>query len=240
MKRLVKVSFIIFAIAIVINFSNTAYAAIKATVDLNTQKNEYNKDDEIVVNVDLSSLNSDKGVIITGAKLEYDKNNLEYIGMEAGEGWTEPTYNPNSDKLVVDRNTDYQTNAGNIFKIKFKVTSDKKDNSQIALKNIELADGDEEVKIDDASMTVTLNKDSDSSTGGDVSGGDTSTGTDNNGNTGNGNQSTDGTTNDSKANGLPNAGDKLYLICIAVLVLIVTSICLALYFVKNKKSKNNA
>lgn len=239
MKKLVKVSFMIFVMAIVISFSSTTYAAIQATVDLNTTKTEYNKDEEIIVNVDLSKLNADKGIIITGAKLEYDENNLEYIGMDAGEGWAEPAYNPSSRKLVVDRKTEYQTTEGNVLKMKFKVVSNKKEVSQIALKNIEVADGDEEVKVNDANMTVTLNKDGNSSTDGDISNGDSSTGTDNNNGNGNGNQSTNGSTDDSKANGLPNTGDNLYIIYIAVAALLIAIICLAVYLIKNKKSKSN-
>lgn len=229
MKKLVKVSFIIFIMTVIINFSGNLYAEINASVDLNASKVEYNKDEEFVVDVDLANLNSDKGVIITGAKLEYDKNKLECIGMDAGEGWSEPTYNLNSGKLIVDRKKEYQTSDGNMFKMKFKVISNQKENSEIVLKDIELADGDQEVKIADTSMAVTLNKDGDSSSSGDGSGGDSSIENDNN-----------STTNDSKANDLPNTGDRLYLVYIVVGILVVASICLALYLVKSKKSKNNA
>ena len=75
MKKIVKLSIIMLVITICM-VGNT-YAALSCEVNMKANKTEISKNDEFTVDVDVSSIQSERGIISLGATLEYDKSSLE-------------------------------------------------------------------------------------------------------------------------------------------------------------------
>ncbi len=156
MKRILKISFVLL---LLISCVLTVYATITADVTLSTSKSKYSKDEEIVVTVKLTNLESEKGIIAFGAVLEYDKENLQYVSMNGKNGWSNPYYNEENGKFVTDRGS-FATEDGEIFEIIFKAKTDKADKVDVTIKNIEVADGIEEDKFSPATLTISIGDDS--------------------------------------------------------------------------------
>lgn len=140
MKKIIKLCFIVTIISIIFGIGANTYATIDGKIELNTEKSEYSKDEQVSVEVKLCNLNADNGIIAFVGELEYDKNNLEYLGMEGKNGWATPSYNEANGKFVSDRNT-YSENNEVMFQINFKVKSESAENVKIAVKNIEISNG---------------------------------------------------------------------------------------------------
>ncbi len=253
MKKSIKLCLILSIIMIfTIGFLSNTYATISAEVNLNTSENNYKKGERIVVEVNLSNLESDKGIIITGAKLEFDANQLEIDSnnIEGGNGWTPPYYNEASRKLVMDRNKDFQVDDGKIMQIPFIVKTDKEEVANVSLKNVEVADGNQEKVLGDSTISLNLNKngekpvdpekpvnpteptdpenpgDSGNNNGGTNTGNDT-------------NPDSNGSSSGNKNTDVPKTGANLYFVYIIVGILIIGGVCLAVFFVNRKNLKNS-
>ena len=156
MKKIIKLTLISLIIACIMG---NVYAAISCNMELQTEKKEFNKNEEFTVDVKISNLQSDRGIISMGATLEYDKDSLELVKMEGQNGWETPingsSYNKANGKMVLTRNG-LGTNAETIFKITFKVKEESKQNLMIALKNITVADGYSPAKVTSAYKNITI------------------------------------------------------------------------------------
>lgn len=155
MKKVIVFSLsLIFGIMFLIT---NVYAASSYKVSLNTAKNEFDKNEEVVVNVAISNIQVEKGFIAVGATLEYDKDSLEFVKTSGGDNWSNPSYNENNGKLATDRN-DLSKNDETMFSITFKVKEGSKANPTITLKNIEASGGSDtgDVKTDDVTKTITV------------------------------------------------------------------------------------
>ena len=237
-------------ILVIVTLLSNVYAVSKCKVDLKTDKSEYNKNDEFTVNVNLSDIQDEKGIIAVGGTLEYDKNSLELVKMEAQGKWTKPSYNEANRKFVTDRDNSYATKDETLFKITFKVKEESKKDITITLKDISASNGKEDIKTDNVSKAITI-KDS---TVPDTKPGDGNEGNNNGSNNGNnvgnnignnvgnnvGNNSGNNSSNNNSIynNKIPQAGENngIIIFCIIVLIAIATT-----YYIKikiiNKKSK---
>ena len=251
-RKIITLSLILVIVTLVSN----VYAVSKCKVDLKTDKSEFNKNDEFTVNVNLSDIQDEKGIIAVGGTLEYDKNSLELVKMEAQGKWTKPSYNEANRKFVTDRDNSYATKDETLFKITFKVKEESKKDITITLKDISASNGKEDIKTDNVSKAITI-KDStvpDTKPGdgneGNNSGnnnegnnnGSNNNGSNNGNNVGNnvGNNSGNNSNNNNSIynNKIPQAGENngIIIFCIIVLIAIATT-----YYIKikiiNKKSK---
>ncbi|MCI8833628.1 MAG: hypothetical protein HFJ19_05495 [Clostridia bacterium] len=102
-------------ILVIVTLISNVYAVSKCKVDLKTDKSEYNKNDEFTVNVNLSDIQDEKGIIALGGTLEYDKNSLQLVKMEAQGNWTKPSFNETNGKFVTDRDNNYATKDETVF-----------------------------------------------------------------------------------------------------------------------------
>jgi LPXTG-motif cell wall-anchored protein len=188
MKKIVKLSLVLLVAIIMVG--STAYAALECNVSINTTKTEYSKNEEFVVNVDLSSIQSERGVIAFGATLDYDKDSLTLVKMEGKNGWSNPSYNESNGKMVMDR-SNVTNNDETVLAITFKVNENTKQNITITLKDISVSDGTTPIKqISSINKNITIKEETttpDSGSNSDVN-------TDNNQNTNN-NQTTGTTEN---------------------------------------------
>jgi LPXTG-motif cell wall-anchored protein len=155
MKNVIKICLVLL-VAIVI-MGSAVYAALDCTVSISTTKTEFSKNEEFTVNVNLSDIQSEKGVIAFSATLQYDKDVLTLVKMEGQNGWSSsPSYNEENGKLVMDRNN--VTNSDEtILKITFKVNGNSKQTTSINLNDISVSDATTPVKkISTISKSITI------------------------------------------------------------------------------------
>jgi len=155
MKRITRILSLILFITIIM--MGNAYAALDCKVDLAAAKSEISKNETFTVDVNLSDVQSENGIISLGGTLEYDKNSLELEKMEGKNGWETPSngisFNESNGKIAITRNAlgkDDET----IFTITFKVKEETQPNLVITFKDITVADGDKPVKLSVASEDI--------------------------------------------------------------------------------------
>lgn len=244
-RKIITLSLILVIVTLVSN----VYAVSKCKVDLKTDKSEFNKNDELTVNVNLSDIQDEKGIIAVGGTLEYEKNSLELVKMEAQGKWTKPSYNEANGKFVTDRDNSYATKDETLFKITFKVKEESKKDITITLKDISASNGKEDIKTDNVSKAITIKdstvpdtKPGDGNEGNNGSNNGNNVGNNIGNNVGNnvGNNSGNNSSNNNSIynNKIPQAGENngIIIFCIIVLIAIATT-----YYIKikiiNKKSK---
>ncbi len=151
MKKIVKIAFILYSIICV---ASCVYAA-SCNMSLQTAKNEFDKAEEFVVDVNISNIQAEKGIIALGATLEYDKDSLSLVGMSGQNSWANPSYNEANGKLVTDRGS-LTSSDETVFKITFKVKENSKSNTTITLKDIAASNGIEEIKVSNLTKTINI------------------------------------------------------------------------------------
>ena len=75
--------------------------------------------------------------------------------MEGKNSWSTPSYNEANGKLTTDRNGFATTNE-TIFQITFKINDQANKNTTITLKDIEVADGNQEKVISNATKSISI------------------------------------------------------------------------------------
>ena len=141
MKKIVKLSLVLI---MTIFIMGNVYAAISCKVNMQAAKTEVSKNEEFTVDINLSNIQSERGIISLGATLEYDKDSLTLVKMEGKNGWETPaegtSYNNANGKLAITR-AGLGKNDETVFTITFKVKETSKKNLMVTLKNIIVADG---------------------------------------------------------------------------------------------------
>ena len=238
MKKVIRISLILL---MAICISGNVYAALKCNIDMKIEESEYNKGDTFTVHVNISNIESERGVISFGGTLKYDKDSLKLEKMEGVNGWETPTigvsYNETNGKFITTR-SGLGKNDETIFELTFTVKNESKQNPTITLKDMTLADGTSPAKVNEISKSITVkegvekpnpkpgdgNTDNDSKPGNN-SGADNSSKPGNNSNTNN----SYNTTTDKK---IPQTGDKSLVIPIWIVVISTIAI---VCFVKIRK-----
>ena len=155
MKKLITFSFVFI---IVVCYLGNVYAALNCKVSMQASKqSEVVPEEEIVVDVNVSDIQSDTGIITFSAILEYDKNSLDLVKMEGKNGWETPadgtSYNSSNGKIAITR-SGLGKSAETIFTLTFKVKKESKQNLIVTLSNISLADMDGLAKIENATQEI--------------------------------------------------------------------------------------
>ena len=107
MKKIISFSLIILIIiGILVNGSYANDYTYKT--NLSSNYNEFSKDETFVVNVGISSIQAEKGIIVLGGILEYEKDVLEIenngkLEMHVIGEWKGLKYNASNGKFVIDR-----------------------------------------------------------------------------------------------------------------------------------------
>lgn len=156
MRRIVKLSLILLMTVFIMG---NVYAALSCQMEVKASKTEVSKNEEFTVDVNISNIQSDKGVISLGGTLEYDKDSLELVRMEGKNGWETPidgvSFNKDNGKIAITRNGLGKNNE-TVFTIKFKVKEGSKKNLTVTLKDITVADGTSPAKISVADTKITV------------------------------------------------------------------------------------
>lgn len=192
---------LMFVLLIVLVLSVNVYAA-NGSINLQSNKSEASKNDEIVVNVEISGVKTTQGVAAMMATLEYDKTSLNLEKIEGQNGWARPGYNENNGQLITDKNNDL---AGNEVAIKFtfKVKDGAKENLAVSLKNVVISGGNGDIELANATKNITIKNGSSNSGENNSNGG--STGNQNSGSSnGNSNGSSSSSSNQNSGSNKPN------------------------------------
>lgn len=164
MKKIVKISLILLIAMCIIG---NVYAALSCNVSIKTSKAELNKNDEFTVDVNISNIQSDRGIISLGATLEYDKDSLTLVKMEGKNGWETPSsgvsYNESNGKIAITK-SGLGKNDETVFTITFKVKENSKQNLEIVLKDITVADGTALAKISQTHTNITIKEETQNNT----------------------------------------------------------------------------
>lgn len=157
MKKIQKLSIIMLLMIIVLNVY--VYAKPNCNVNIKTQKTEIGKNEEFTVEVVISNIQSEKGIVALDATLEYDKESITLVKMEGQNDWSTPikdlSYNESNGKLVIDKRGLAKSDE-TVLKIVFKTKEISKENVMIALKNITIADGTQPSTVANAYKNITI------------------------------------------------------------------------------------
>lgn len=261
MKKLVSLILMLLTVVCVMG---SVYAAPNCNVSITTGKTEYRKNDEIVAEVNISNIQSEKGIIAFGATLEYDKDSLTISKIEGQNGWSNPSINDANGKFVMDRSSRVKNNE-TLLKITFKVKETSKKNLAITIKDVSIGDGTVPAKINGAVRNITIKENSATTPGEDGKNPSTPTnpttpegdnktpttpttpGTNNKTPTNSGTNSKNQTTSTNKGTSnkniatskiLPKAGTSSIISVIAIAVLVIVSIISYMKIKKINKSND--
>lgn len=149
---------IILSIMVLLIFSvmTNVYAASSFKVNMEASKSELTKKEEFTVEVKISDIQDERGIIALGGKIEYDENSLTFVKVEQGsESWAKPSYSQNSKKFAMDRDARGKEDEV-LFKIVFTVNEESTKKPKITLKELVGSNGDEDIEVDDVSLTVNV------------------------------------------------------------------------------------
>lgn len=159
-----KVLSLVLLFLMMMSIMGTVNAAFTCKVSMQMEKTEFKKGDEFTVDINISDIQSERGVISLGATLEYDKDSLTLVKMEGQNGWESPSvgssYNEANGKIAITRNG-LGNNNETIFKITFKVKEGAKKNILITLRNITLADGTSPLSVEKVYKNITIQEGTD-------------------------------------------------------------------------------
>ncbi len=146
-----KITIIALILVITIGIMGNVYAAFSCNLNMQSNQTEVAKNQEFTVNINVTNIQSERGIISMGGTLEYDKDSLELVKMEGKNGWETPSegssYNATNGKIVIDRSSVGKKDE-TIFSVTFKVKEASKQNLVVTFKNITVADGTQPVKIE--------------------------------------------------------------------------------------------
>lgn len=156
MRKIIKISLILL---MAICITGSVYAASSCNISMKTTKTEYSKGDTVTIDVNISDIKSNRGIISFGGTLEYDKDSLSLEKMEGLNGWETPidgsSYNKANGKFAITRSGLGKKNE-TILRLKFKVKNANKTSLTITLKNMTLADGSAPIKVNAVSKKITI------------------------------------------------------------------------------------
>lgn len=156
MKKTLLFSLIVI---ITICIMGNSYATPNCNIQIQASKIEVKKNEEFTVNVNISNIQSERGIISMGGTLEYDKDSLGIVKIEGKNGWETPTdgasYNAANGKIAITR-SGLGKNDETIFTVTFKVKETSKQNLLVGMKDISVADGTKPIKIAQTYQNITV------------------------------------------------------------------------------------
>ncbi len=132
MRKIVKISLILLSIMLMV----TKVYAVSCNMELQATK----KNDEIVVEVAITNIDTPQGIIAFEAILEYDKSVLSLEGMKGQNSWAEPSYNDKNGKFNMLR-SDLINSPEKILQITFKIINPNAQDTKVTLKNVSVSGG---------------------------------------------------------------------------------------------------
>lgn len=211
MKKIITISLIM--LVLVSTLTNIYAASCTVTLQPSNGKVESNK--EFTVDVNLSNIQDEKGMITFTARLEYDHTNLTFKKIEGQNGWN-PAYNEENGKIAAERAGGYTKDNETVFTVTFLANGAVNANPNITLTDIVFSNGTEDIDVTTDSTTITIIE---------------------SGNQG-GNQNINNVDTSIKDGRLPQTGDtNILLIVIAVALVLVVGFFIKIKLIDNKTNK---
>lgn len=261
MKKVIKLSLVLVTICMICMMGRV-YAALSCNVTLSAPTTVVSKGKEFTIDASISNIQSDRGVIALGATLEYDKQSLTLVKMQGLNEWETPkegkSYNSANGKLAIERDSVGKNNEV-FLRLTFKVNDNSKQNLNVVLKDITVADGTTPAKLNQVSSNITVTEGTqnpdkptvpdDTNKNNNVNNNGTTTNTVNNQNgssTNNSNKNT-GATGSTKTNtmqlskdvakdsALPKTGENNIVLISAIAILVVGAV---IFFIKMKMTNS--
>ncbi len=214
MRKLMKISLLLLILISIMFITGKVYAkpSCNVTLELETESATFKEGDTVVVNIKMSNINSDEGIVTFQGILEYDDNSLTLAGMEGKNNWRTPiagnTYNPEDGSIAIVKDGVAKQGEEIVFSITFKVNKGSKQNPCIKLTNIMVADGSDDGlgDINLAFKELTIKEENAGGSGSGTGGSDNAGGSGSTGGAGGsgGNSGTSG----NNSNGSNNVNDK--------------------------------
>ncbi len=154
MKKIIS---IVLILLVILSVTNVYASSCKVT--LSTPKTDLAKNEEFTVDVSISDIDDEKGIMALMSTLEYDKDSLELVKMEQQNGWAKPEYNEENGKFVQEKG-DFIKSKETTLKVTFKVKEDSKSDVKISLKSTSTSNGDIDIKPSDSSISLKVTGDS--------------------------------------------------------------------------------
>lgn len=193
MKKIMLFSLVISSVICIIT---SVYAAGSFSVTAQTNKNEFSKNEEFIVEFNLNNMQVNEGIITMNATLEYDKDSLTVVSTEGQNGWG-VMYNDATGILFLDNSALIKDNGG-FLKVTFKVKENSKANLTIGLKNITASGGEGDITVANVEKAIVIKTDSTNSennNSGNNNGDNNNSGSNNNGNNNSGNNNSSNNSN---------------------------------------------
>ena len=182
MEKIKKISlFLVLVLILSICFYTKTYAALSCSVSMSASSNEVTEGNEFTVSIGVNNIQSDKGVIIYGGTVEYDKNILTCTGKSGAGEWA-PSFNKENGKFVADRDNGFAKTGETVLKLTFKVKEGASGSTSITVKDALASDGIEDKSAGTAKTTINIkSKDSGNKDEGENQGGNSNQGGSNSG-----------------------------------------------------------
>ncbi len=149
MEKIISLSLTILLIFCLVN---TVYASSPCDLTLEGKK-ELTLNEEFSVSVVISNIQDQNGIYVLCSTLEFDKDKLQFCGIENATGWAQATYGENiknngKGKILIERSgKDTAKNKQTVFRIKFKAIKDNVTNVNINLTNILVSNTKNDIKL---------------------------------------------------------------------------------------------
>ena len=186
-KTIVELCLVVFLLVCILG--GTVQAAT-CRITLETSKTQFTKNEQVVVNFNMSEYRTSKGIATLLATLEYDTNSLKLEKLEGQNGWTTPSYNEENKTFFMDKNSNVTQNE-TFLKATFTVTANTNKNLTISLKDITVSEGAGDVEVNNASKNITIGTQSSGNTGNSNNGNNSGNNSSNSNNNNNSNKNDD-------------------------------------------------
>lgn len=149
----------VMVLTIALSFS-TANAVISFKVALSASSTSVSQGQEVVITVNLRDFTSgETGINAMLGTIDYDQTVFETLAatsLASSSGWSSPTFNPANGEFAMD-NSSFMSENHTLMQITFKVKSNAPTGStKITLKELNAADGLEDIIPSDQSITLTI------------------------------------------------------------------------------------
>lgn len=135
------------------------YAECKCNVDISISETSLKKNDQFTVDVNISDIQSEMGIMAFGATIDYDRTSLTVEKIEGLNNWETPSngssYNVENGKIAITKSGFAKDNE-TVIRITFSVTEESKKDLDVTLKEISLSDGTGILKVEDISKSITV------------------------------------------------------------------------------------
>lgn len=140
---------------ILLGLGNTIVTAVTYNAIVTSDRGKAKSGETVNVGVTLSDIDvGDKGINVFSLELVYDTNVFEEVKVASENGWSDPTYNSNNGKILIDKTSGTKETA-EILKISLKVKNNANfTETEIALKNMIGSNGTEDIKTEDRAVTI--------------------------------------------------------------------------------------